>query len=61
MAKKVDCECGVSLVGENDDEIFTKVQDHAGSVHGMEVTREQALAMAKPRCARSSSGVAGSR
>jgi predicted small metal-binding protein len=48
MAKKVDCECGVSLIGENDDEIFTKVQDHAGSVHGMEVTREQALAMAKP-------------
>ena len=48
MAKKVDCECGVSLLGEDDDEIFAKVQEHAGSVHGMEVTREQALAMAKP-------------
>jgi predicted small metal-binding protein len=48
MAKKVDCECGVSLVGENDDEIFDKVKDHAGAVHGMDVTREQALAMAKP-------------
>ncbi len=48
MAKKVDCECGVSLVGESDDEIFDKVKDHAGAVHGMDVTREQALAMAKP-------------
>ena len=48
MAKKVDCECGMTLLGENDDEIYDKVRDHAGSVHGMEVTREQALAMAKP-------------
>lgn len=48
MAKKVECECGVTLVGEDDDEIFAKVKDHAGSVHAMEVTREQALAMAKP-------------
>ena len=48
MAKKVDCECGVSLIGENDDEIFDKVKEHAGSVHGMEVTRDQALSMANP-------------
>ncbi len=48
MAKKVECECGVTLLGENDDEIFAKVTEHAGSVHGMSVTREQALAMAKP-------------
>lgn len=48
MAKKVDCECGMSLVGETDDDIVAQVQEHAGSVHGMEVTRDQALAMAKP-------------
>lgn len=48
MAKKVDWGCGVTLLGQDDDEIFAKVTEHAGSVHGMEVTREQALAMAKP-------------
>ncbi len=48
MAKQVDCECGVSLVGADDDEIFSRVVDHAGSVHDMKVTREQALAMARP-------------
>ena len=48
MAKKVDCECGVSLVGDTDHEIFDKVKEHAGTVHGMDVTREQALSMAKP-------------
>ena len=48
MARKVECECRVTLLGQDDDEIFAKVTEHAGSVHGMEVTREQAPAMAKP-------------
>ncbi len=48
MAKQVDCECGVTLVGADDDEIFAKVVDHAGNVHDMNVTRDQALAMARP-------------
>jgi hypothetical protein len=48
MAKKVECECGVTLLGQDDDEIFAGVTEHPGSINGMEVTSEQALAMAKP-------------
>lgn len=49
MNKKVDCECGVTITGSDDDELVARVQEHAEEVHdGMEVTREQALAMARP-------------
>lgn len=48
MAKKVDCECGVTLTADTDDELYGKVRDHAADVHQMDLTREQALAMAKP-------------
>lgn len=49
MAKKVDCECGVTITGDDDDELVARVQEHAKDVHdGMEVSRDQALAMARP-------------
>ncbi len=49
MAKKVDCECGVTITGNDDDELVARVQEHAKDVHdGMEVSRDQALAMARP-------------
>ena len=49
MEKKVDCECGVTITGSDDDELVERVQEHARDVHdGMEVTRDQALAMARP-------------
>ncbi len=48
MAKKVDCECGVTLTAETDDDLYSKVSEHAAEVHQMDITREQALAMAKP-------------
>lgn len=49
MNKRVDCECGVTITGSNDDELVARVQEHAAEVHdGMEVTRDQALAMARP-------------
>jgi hypothetical protein len=31
-----------------DDELVAAVQDHGRTVHGMEVTADQALAMAEP-------------
>ncbi len=34
--------------GEDEDELVSKAQQHAKELHGMELTREQALAMAKP-------------
>lgn len=49
MAKVVQCQCGVTLRGKDDDAIVAAVQEHVREVHPeMEVTREQALAMAQP-------------
>ena len=50
MAKVVECPCGATVTGKDDDELVANVQAHARDVHGqMEVSREQALAMAKER------------
>ncbi|HET7472441.1 MAG TPA: DUF1059 domain-containing protein [Candidatus Limnocylindrales bacterium] len=41
------CDCGWSARGP-EDELVRKIQDHARDVHGLEVTREQAVAQARP-------------
>jgi predicted small metal-binding protein len=48
MTKVIQCPCGYSLSDEDEDALVRAAQTHARSVHGMELTREQALAMAKP-------------
>ena len=48
MEKVITCPCGFALRGKNDDEVVQKAQEHAKSVHGMELSREQALEMARP-------------
>lgn len=47
MTRSVSCDCGWSFEGEEDD-LVRAVQEHGRSVHNMEVTPEQALAMADP-------------
>lgn len=47
MEKVVNCDCGWSFRGL-EDEVVAAVQQHAREVHSMEVTREQALAQARP-------------
>lgn len=47
MAKVINCECGVTVRGENEDELVTNAIAHAKDVHGMTITREQALALAE--------------
>ena len=47
MTKTVTCECGWSFTGAEDD-LVRAVQSHGREVHGLDVTREQALAQAKP-------------
>jgi predicted small metal-binding protein len=42
----VQCPCGTAL--RDEDELVSKAQQHAKELHGIELTREQALAMAKP-------------
>jgi predicted small metal-binding protein len=48
MEKIITCPCGFVLRGADDDEVVEKAQDHARAVHGMELTRDQALEMARP-------------
>jgi predicted small metal-binding protein len=47
MAKIIQCDCGYVARGETDDELVADAQQHAREVHGMEITREQVLAMAQ--------------
>lgn len=46
--KTIQCPCGYTLHGRDDDEVVRAAQEHAREVHEMELTREQALAMARP-------------
>jgi predicted small metal-binding protein len=49
MTKRVTCDCGWSFESADEEELVTAVQRHAKEVHNLDgVTREQALAQAKP-------------
>jgi predicted small metal-binding protein len=47
-AKVIQCPCGYTLHGQDDDEVVTAAQEHARSIHDQQLTRDQALAMARP-------------
>lgn len=46
--KVIECSCGAVMTGSSDDDIVAKAQAHARDVHGMQLTREQALSLARP-------------
>jgi len=49
MNKLVTCQCGQTIRGKDDDELVANVQQHAKDVHGgMQISRDQVLAMAQP-------------
>jgi predicted small metal-binding protein len=48
MQKVINCPCGFIVKAENDEKLVEKAQSHAKEVHQMELTRDQALAMARP-------------
>ena len=48
MEKVIHCPCGVVIKAESDESVAAKAQQHAKEVHGMDLSREQALSMAKP-------------
>jgi predicted small metal-binding protein len=47
MRRRVTCDCGWAFEGE-DAELIAAVREHGKTTHGMDVTAEQALAMAEP-------------
>ena len=48
MKKIIQCPCGSIIEGENDEDVVKKAQEHAKATHGMDLSRDQALAMARP-------------
>jgi len=48
MEKVINCPCGFVVKAETEDQLVVKAQQHAKDVHQMDLTREQALAMARP-------------
>jgi predicted small metal-binding protein len=48
MTKIIRCSCGYVMRSDNQDELVAAVRRHARELHGMELTVEQALAMARP-------------
>jgi predicted small metal-binding protein len=48
MTKIIRCSCGYVIRSDNQEELVAAVRHHARVQHGMELTEEQALAMARP-------------
>lgn len=48
MNKVINCPCGFVVKGESEDQLVQRAQEHAKQMHQMDLSREQALAMAKP-------------
>lgn len=44
----IECPCGAVINGESSDDVVAKAQTHAKETHDMELSNEQALAMARP-------------
>lgn len=45
--KQVSCDCGATIREKTDDALVAAVQEHATSVHSMDLSREQVLSMAE--------------
>jgi predicted small metal-binding protein len=48
VAKVIKCDCGFVVRGATDDELVANGQQHAKEVHGVDMTRDQVLALAQP-------------
>ena len=48
MTKIIRCPCGTVVRGRDDEALVAQAQKHAREAHAMDLTREQALAMAGP-------------
>ena len=48
MTKVIRCLCGYTARSGSEEELVAAVQHHVREVHGMEITADQILAMARP-------------
>ena len=44
----IECPCGTVLRGTDEDAVIAEAQQHAKSVHDMDLSDEQARSMARP-------------
>ncbi len=47
-AKVIECPCGALIEGPNERSVVSQAQEHAKSVHDMDLSVDQALSMARP-------------
>jgi predicted small metal-binding protein len=48
MQKVINCPCGFVVTAESDEQLVAKARQHAKDVHQMDLSPEEALAMARP-------------
>jgi hypothetical protein len=48
MTLYLPCDCGFSLVSPDFDDLVTRARYHARHVHGMELSPEQIMTLARP-------------
>jgi predicted small metal-binding protein len=48
MRKQIQCPCGYTIQAETEEQLVAEAQKHAKESHDMELSRDQALAMARP-------------
>ena len=48
VMKTVRCDCGFIVRSDDDDKLVSELQQHARDDHGMNLSRDQVLAMAQP-------------
>ena len=48
MNKVIQCPCGYVIRADDEETLVARAQQHARETHSMELTAEQALAMARP-------------
>jgi predicted small metal-binding protein len=48
ISKVIECPCGAVIEDTDQDELVEAAQIHAKTVHDMDLSRDQALSMARP-------------
>ena len=48
VARVIECPCGAVIEGSSTADVVTKAQTHAKQTHDMDLSNEQATAMARP-------------
>lgn len=48
MAMVIHCPCGTAIRSDDEQELVARAQAHARDEHGLQLTVEQARAMAEP-------------